>query len=94
MLPKPKYINIAGNLLDLSVPKVMGVINVSPDSFYKGSRFFEEKEIVNTALEMIEQGAAIIDVGGNSSRPGAEDVAPDVEKKRVLDAIKIGRAHV
>jgi dihydropteroate synthase len=84
---KPGYINVAGKLLDLSIPKVMGIINITPDSFYKGSRVTDEKEIIRVAAEMIEDGADIIDIGGYSSRPGAPDVSPEEEKKRVLDAV-------
>lgn len=87
MIEKPKYININGKLLDLSIPKIMGVINITPDSFYEGSRVTEEKEILTTAGRMLEEGADIIDIGGYSSRPGARDVTHEEEKKRVLKAI-------
>lgn len=92
MLGKPKYINVAGKLLDLSIPRVMGIINVTPDSFYEGSRVTGDRDIVSTAVRMIREGADILDVGGYSSRPGAESVSSEVEKKRVLNAIRlIGR---
>lgn len=87
LIEKPKYINVAGKLLDLSIPKVMGVINITPDSFYEGSRATEEKEILKAAAGIIEDGADIIDIGGYSSRPGAAEVPPEEEKKRVLTAI-------
>jgi len=87
LIEKPKYINVAGKLLDLSIPKVMGVINITPDSFYEGSRATEEKEILKAAAGIIEDGADIIDIGGYSSRPGAAEVTPEEEKKRVLTAI-------
>jgi dihydropteroate synthase len=67
----------------------MGIINVTPDSFYKGSRKTEEKEIIETAAKMIADGASFIDVGGYSSRPHAEDISPEVEAKRILPAIKL-----
>jgi dihydropteroate synthase len=89
LIEKPKYINVAGKLLDLSIPKVMGVINITPDSFYEGSRVTEEKEILKAAAGMIEDGADIIDIGGYSSRPGAADLPPEEEKKRVLKAISL-----
>lgn len=89
MPEKPKFINVRGNLLDISVPKVMGIINVTPDSFYGGSRFMTEKEIVKAAFDMVIEGADILDVGGYSSRPGAEDIPVEEEKKRVLNAVKI-----
>jgi len=87
LIEKPKYINVAGKLLDLSIPKVMGVINITPDSFYEGSRANEEKEILKAAAGIIEGGADIIDIGGYSSRPGAAEVPPEEEKKRVITAI-------
>jgi len=86
---KSGYINVAGRLLDLSVPKVMGVINVTPDSFYKGSRVTDDNDIISTAGKMIGDGADILDVGGYSSRPDAADISPEEEKKRVLNAIRI-----
>ncbi len=90
MLPdRPKYINAGGKLLDLSVPKVMGVINITPDSFYKGSRAQGEKEIIRTAVKMFEDGADILDIGGYSSRPQAEDISPEEEKNRILDPIRL-----
>jgi dihydropteroate synthase len=86
---KPKFINIQGELIDLEVPKVMGVLNITPDSFYSGSRYVEEDAIITAAGKMLEDGADFLDVGGYSSRPGAEDIPPDEEKKRVLRAIKL-----
>jgi dihydropteroate synthase len=86
---KPRYINAGGRLMDLRVPKVMGIINITPDSFYPGSRFMTEKEILNTAQLMLEDGADIIDVGGYSSRPGANDVSSDEESSRVLKAVML-----
>jgi dihydropteroate synthase len=89
MLYKSKYINVKGNLIDLTVPKVMGIINVTPDSFYKGSRVSGEKEIIGTAVRMIEEGADILDIGGYSSRPHAEEVSEEDEKSRVLNALNL-----
>jgi len=66
----------------------MGIINVTPDSFYEGSRVEGEKEIVETAVSMIKDGASILDVGGYSSRPYAQAVSPGEEEKRVLSAIR------
>ena len=85
---KPKFINIQGVLIDLEVPKVMGVLNITPDSFYSGSRYMEEDAILTAAGKMLEDGADFLDVGGYSSRPGADDIPPD-EEKRVLRAIKL-----
>lgn len=86
---KPRYINVRGRLLDLSVPKVMGIINITPDSFYKGSRFSSEKEIIDAAGKMISAGADILDVGGYSSRPGAPDISTEDEWGRVLKALNL-----
>ena len=88
MALKPRYINVRGNLIDLSVPKVMGIINVTPDSFYPGSRVFTEKEIIETSARMIEEDADIIDVGGYSSRPGASEITQEEERTRVIAAIR------
>jgi dihydropteroate synthase len=86
---KPRYINTGGTLLDLDVPKVMGILNITPDSFYKGSRYNSDEEILGTAVSMLEEGADILDVGGYSSRPGASEISPEEERTRVLNAIKL-----
>jgi dihydropteroate synthase len=88
VLTKPKYINVKGHLVDLEVPKVMGILNITPDSFYGGSRFNSEKEIINAVQKMLEDGADFIDIGGYSSRPGAEDISEEEEKSRVLKAVR------
>jgi dihydropteroate synthase len=89
MVEKPRYINVGGSLLDLEIPKVMGIINITPDSFFPGSRYNSDGSIINAASKMIEAGAAIIDVGGYSSRPGATDISEEEEGHRVLKAIKL-----
>lgn len=89
LLKKPRYINAGGKLLDLEIPRVMGIINITPDSFYKGSRYNTNDEILRAAAKMMEEGADILDVGGYSSRPGAADISPEEEGKRVLKAIKL-----
>jgi dihydropteroate synthase len=86
---KPRYINTGGKLLDLETPRVMGILNITPDSFYKGSRYNSDQEILKAAVRMMEEGADILDVGGYSSRPGAADITGDEESKRVLKAIKL-----
>lgn len=85
----PRYINTLGRLLDLSVPKVMGIINITTDSFYKGSRYINDEDIVRTAVKMMTEGADILDIGGYSSRPGALDIPEDEEGNRVFRAIKL-----
>ncbi len=89
MTGKPGFINVRGKLIDLSVPKVMGIINVTPDSFYRGSRVFTEEEIIKAVARMLEEGADILDVGGYSSRPGAAEISQDEERNRVIRALKI-----
>ncbi|TFG41780.1 MAG: dihydropteroate synthase, partial [Bacteroidia bacterium] len=67
----------------------MGIINVTPDSFFKGSRVETEEEIIETASRMIEEGADILDIGGYSSRPGAIEITPEEERNRTIVALKI-----
>ena len=84
-----KYsINLKGNLIDVSTPVVMGILNITPDSFYSGSRFMAEKDIVEKAEQFIKDGATILDLGGYSSRPGATDISEEIETKRVVNGIK------
>lgn len=86
---KPRYINTGGRLLDFETPRVMGILNVTPDSFFKESRYGSDGEIIAAALRMAEEGVDIIDIGGYSSRPGAEDISEEEESKRVFNAIKL-----
>lgn len=74
--------------MDLSTPVVMGILNVTPDSFFQGSRLNTESEILAKTEKMLAEGATFIDVGGYSSRPGAEDISVEEEHSRVLKAIK------
>ncbi|SDS06634.1 dihydropteroate synthase [Gramella sp. MAR_2010_147] len=83
------FINCKGKLLDLSQPKVMGIINITPDSFYSGSRSNTEKEILFTAEKMLEEGATFLDLGAYSSRPGANDISVEEELSRMLPAIEL-----
>ncbi len=87
-MDKPRYINVGGKLLDLSVPRVMGILNITPDSFYRGSRYESDDDIIKAAGIMLEEGADILDVGGYSSRPGAIDIPEEEEGRRVLGAIR------
>jgi dihydropteroate synthase len=86
---KPRYINAGGKLLDLEIPKVMGILNITPDSFYKGSRYNTNEELLRAATRMLEEGADILDIGGYSSRPGAKNISLEEEGTRVLKAIKL-----
>ena len=81
-------INCRGNLIDLSSPKVMGIINVTPDSFYDGGKTFSEKEILKQAEKMLSEGATFLDIGGYSTRPGADEISETEEIKRVAGAIE------
>ena len=84
-------INIKGCLMDLSTPQVMGILNVTPDSFYSGSRKQTEIEIAQRANQIIEEGGSIIDVGAFSTRPGADEVSEEEEGKRLKFALDIVR---
>ncbi|MGB8358626.1 MAG: dihydropteroate synthase [Bacteroidales bacterium] len=83
------FINIKGRLLDLSRPRIMGIINVTEDSFYAGSRVNSDEEILSVAGKMLDEGADILDIGGCSTRPGARPVTEETEKKRVCHAAEI-----
>lgn len=82
-------INIGGRLFDLSEPRVMGIVNVTPDSFYADSRVLDDKLIVQRINDVVSEGADIIDIGGYSTRPNASQVEVEVEIERVLSAVKI-----
>lgn len=77
-----------GRLLDLSRPLVMGILNITTDSFYEGSRFTETEPLLRQAEEMLAEGATILDIGGASSRPGAQEVDETEEISRVTGAVE------
>lgn len=81
-------LNCKGRLLDLSVPRVMGILNVTPDSFYDGGRLKSISDVVRQAGRMLSEGAALLDIGGASSRPGASELSEAEEQQRVLPAIE------
>lgn len=81
-------LNCNQTLIDLSIPKVMGIINVTPDSFYDGGKTILISEIVAQATRMLNEGASFLDIGGYSSRPGAEEISVDEEIERVIPAIE------
>ena len=85
----PIYINVKGQLLDLSIPQVMGILNVTPDSFYAGSRMQTEEDIAARARQIIDEGAAIIDIGAYSSRPNAEHISAEEEMNRLRTGLEI-----
>lgn len=86
--PSFKTLNVNGRLVDLSTPVVMGILNITPDSFFEGSRFNTESEILQQTEKMLSEGATFIDVGGYSSRPGADDISVEEELFRVTKAIQ------
>lgn len=86
-----KFININGKLLDLSTPLVMGILNVTPDSFYSGSRKQSEAEIAERALQILTEGGSIIDIGGQSTAPSAPLHSAREEFERVEPALKLIR---
>lgn len=88
---KPKYISAGGKPIDLTIPKVMGIINITPDSFYNGSRASGDAEVIALAEKMLRDGADILDIGGYSSRPRADDITVEEESRRVLNAISLVR---
>lgn len=84
-------INVRGQLIDLSQPTVMGILNATPDSFYSGSRKQTEQEIADRANQIVEQGGTMIDVGAFSTRPGAQEVSEQEETERLKRALSIVR---
>lgn len=87
----PYSIQVNGRLMDLSVPRVMGILNVTPDSFYAGSRKQTEWDIAERVEQLMEEGADIIDIGAYSSRPNAKDVAAEEEMERLEKGLRIIR---
>ncbi|MBE7178818.1 MAG: dihydropteroate synthase, partial [Mucilaginibacter polytrichastri] len=85
--PIKRTLNAGGRLIDLHTPKVMGIINLTPDSFYAGSRFSGENSIVKEAQQMLDHGADMLDLGAYSSRPGAEDISAGEETSRLIPAV-------
>lgn len=85
----PYSINVNGKLIDLAEPQVMGILNVTPDSFYSGSRKQTEEDIRNRVKQIIDEGGQMIDIGAYSSRPGADDVSMQEEMARLRHGMKI-----
>lgn len=86
-----KLINVNGQLMDFERPRVMGILNVTPDSFYAGSRQQTADDITRRVHQIIEEGGDIIDIGAYSSRPFAEDVSPEEEMRRLRQGLGIVR---
>ncbi|GLU44014.1 dihydropteroate synthase [Allomuricauda sp. NBRC 101325] len=86
-------INCKGDLVDLTVPKVMGILNLTPDSFFDGGTYKDEASILNRVEGMLNDGATFIDMGAYSSRPGAEHVSEDEELQRMIPIIDLVLKH-
>ena len=82
-------LNCKGKLISIEKPLIMGILNINNDSFYSGSQFQNADEIITKAAQMIEQGADIIDIGGQSTRPGSERITAEEEMQRVLPVIEM-----
>lgn len=82
-------INCRGELIDLERPKVMGIINLTPDSFYDGGKYKDRKEILNQVEKMLVDGASFIDLGAYSTRPGAEEISVDEENQRLQPIVEL-----
>lgn len=97
-IEKPFYrkklsVQLNGKLIRLDQPAVMGIMNLTPDSFYEGSRYQMEKEILHRAQEILQEGAVFIDIGAVSTRPGAAMVSEEAELGRLLPAVRVLRHH-
>ena len=84
-----KYINLNGNLHNLATRAVMGIMNITPDSFFAESRYETEQAIEERTVQIVNEGALLIDVGAYSSRPNAVDITPEEEWKRLQFALRI-----
>lgn len=84
-----KTLNVRGRLVDLSTPRVMAILNVTPDSFYDGGKFTDEQSILERVEKILAEGATFIDIGGYSSRPGAAHIPEEEELQRVLPVISL-----
>jgi dihydropteroate synthase len=87
-LKRKNSINLAGELIDFTRPAVMGIVNVTPDSFYDGGKLADKKVLLKLVAKMVKDGATIIDVGGISTRPGSPTVSTKIELERLLPAVK------
>jgi len=87
-------VNVHGRLMDLSQPQVMGILNVTPDSFFAGSRAQTEQEIAERANQIVAEGGSMIDIGGCSTRPGASEVPENVEMERLRFCLDVVRREL
>ncbi|MFC4094496.1 dihydropteroate synthase [Euzebyella saccharophila] len=82
-------INCLGQLIDLSTPKIMGILNITPDSFFDGGNYTHESQILHQTEKMLAEGATFIDVGAYSSRPGADHVSEEEELQRIVPIVQL-----
>ncbi|HKJ78188.1 MAG TPA: dihydropteroate synthase, partial [Prolixibacteraceae bacterium] len=87
-LKRKNSVNLGGELINFDAPVVMGIINVTPDSFYDGGKLSDEKVLLSLVEKMVKDGAAILDVGGISTRPGSSIISTKIELERLLPAVK------
>ncbi|MFO8236627.1 MAG: dihydropteroate synthase [Bacteroidales bacterium] len=90
---KKNYINCVGTLLDFSIPRVMGILNITPDSFYDGGYYYEQDVAKEQVIKLVEDGADIIDVGGYSTRPGADTIPVHEEWNRLEPVLELIREN-
>lgn len=93
LFSKSLSLNLGGHIMELSTPRIMGIINTTPDSFYPGSRVSNPEAALEKAREMMDQGADILDLGALSSRPGAEEISEQEELDRLTPVLEILRKH-
>jgi dihydropteroate synthase len=86
---KSRFLNIKGQLHDFGQPKIMGILNMTPDSFYEQSRVLEQDQLIARASELINAGAHILDIGASSTRPNAQIATPQEEIDRLADTIQL-----
>lgn len=82
-------INCKGKLIDLSIPKIMGILNITPDSFYDGGKYKDTNSIIKQVKKMLDEGATFIDVGAYSSRPGATHITEEEEINRIVPIVEL-----
>lgn len=92
-LKNKSLLNCKGNLLDISKPLIMGILNITPDSFYDGGKYKSEGDIIAHVSSMINDGADIIDVGAVSTRPGADLLTEEIEKQRLVPVLRLINNH-
>jgi dihydropteroate synthase len=90
---KKKTINLGGRLICIDKPMVMGIVNVTPDSFYDGGKYNREKALIERVTKIVEEGADFVDIGGYSTRPGAPQISEEEELQRLLPAVRMVKKY-